>query len=77
LCTDVLRDGAFTGPNFDLYVEILNRYPSIQLQSSGGVRNIDDLALLRELGVPAAITGKALLDGKITAEEIRTFRRSE
>ena len=77
LCTDVSRDGAMSGPNFDLYVEILNRYPTLQLQASGGVRDIDDLELLRELGVPAAITGRALLDGKITAEEIRAFRRSE
>ena len=77
LCTDVMRDGTLTGPNFELYSEILNRYPSLQLQSSGGVRDIDDLNLLRELGVPAAITGKALLDGKITAEEIRSFRQSE
>ena len=77
LCTDVMRDGTLTGPNFELYSEILNRYPSLQLQSSGGVRDIDDLKLLRELGVPAAITGKALLDGKITAEEIRSFRQSE
>lgn len=77
LCTDVLRDGTLTGPNFDLYVDILNRYPALQLQASGGVRNIDDLELLRELGVPAAISGKALLDGRITAEEIRAFRQSE
>lgn len=77
LCTDVLRDGTLTGPNFDLYAEILNRYPAQQLQASGGVRNIDDLELLRELGVPAAISGKALLDGRITAEEIRSFRQSE
>lgn len=77
LCTDVLRDGTLTGPNFDLYVEILNRYPALQLQASGGVRNIDDLELLRELGVPAAISGKALLDGRITSEEVRAFRQSE
>ncbi len=77
LCTDVGRDGAMTGPNFELYVEVLNRYPALQLQASGGVRDIDDLELLRELGVPAAITGRALLDGKITAEEIASFRRSE
>lgn len=77
LCTDVLRDGTLTGPNFDLYVEILNRYPALQLQASGGVRNIDDLELLRELGVPAAISGKALLDGRITPEEVRAFRQSE
>ena len=77
LCTDVLRDGTLTGPNFDLYADILNRYPALQLQASGGVRDIDDLELLRELGVPAAISGKALLDGRITAEEIRSFRQSE
>lgn len=77
LCTDVSRDGAMTGPNFELYVEILNRYPALQLQASGGVRDIEDLELLRELGVPAAITGRALLDGQITAEEIGSFRRSE
>ena len=77
LCTDVLRDGTMTGPNFDLYVEILNRYPALQLQASGGVRNIDDLELLRELGVPAAITGRALLDGRISATEIHSFQRSE
>ena len=77
LCTDVARDGAMSGPNFELYVEILNRYPALQLQASGGVRDIDDLELLRELGLPAAITGRALLDGEITSEEISTFRQSE
>lgn len=77
LCTDVSRDGAMTGPNFELYVEILNRYPRLELQASGGVRNIDDLELLRELGLPAAITGRALLDGEITKAEVTTFRQSE
>ncbi len=76
LCTDVARDGAMAGPNFDLYVEILRRYPDLDLQASGGVRHRDDLARLANIGVPAAITGRALLDGKITAQEVATFRRS-
>lgn len=76
LCTDVGRDGAMTGPNFQLYAEILQRYPTLQLQASGGVRGIDDLELLRELGAPAAITGRALLDGAITEAEVAAFRRS-
>lgn len=76
LCTDVSRDGAMTGPNFDLYAKILQRYPTLQLQASGGVRNIADLELLRELGVPAAITGRALLDGAITAAEVASFRQN-
>ena len=73
LCTDVSRDGAMAGPNLELYAGILARYPDLQLQASGGVRSIDDLVTLRSLGVPAAITGRALLEGRITATEIASF----
>ena len=76
LCTDVSRDGAMTGPNFELYQRIMEAYPELLLQASGGVRHIEDLEQLRRLGVPAAISGRALLDGKISAEEIETFLRS-
>lgn len=76
LCTDVSRDGAMTGPNTDLYVEILERYPDVQLQASGGVRNINDLLQLRARGIPSAISGRALLDGAITEREVATFRQS-
>ena len=73
LCTDVSRDGAMAGPNLELYAGIMERYPGLKLQASGGVRSIDDMVALRNLGVPAAITGRALLDGKITPEEIAAF----
>jgi phosphoribosylformimino-5-aminoimidazole carboxamide ribotide isomerase len=76
LCTDVSRDGAMTGPNLDLYASIVDRYPDLELQASGGVRHIDDLQQLRRIGVPAAISGRALLDGKITVEEIESFLQS-
>lgn len=74
LCTDVSRDGALAGPNVELYAQIVDRYPELRLQASGGVRDIRDMTALSAAGVPAAITGRALLDGRITAEEIRTFR---
>jgi len=77
LCTDVSRDGAMTGPNFDLYTSIVERYPDLKLQASGGVRHIGDLEQLRRIGVPAAISGRALLDGKISVEEMQTFQRNE
>lgn len=76
LCTDVARDGTMVGPNFELYREILARYPGLLLQASGGVRNIGDLRQLRDMTVPAAITGRALLDGAISAAEVVTFRLS-
>jgi len=77
LCTDIGRDGAMSGPNFELYAEIVRRYPEVRLQASGGVRNISDIEELREIGVPAAITGKALLDGKISTAEVNSFLQSE
>lgn len=76
LCTDISRDGAMSGPNVELYTEILRRYPDIRLQASGGVRDIGDIRRLKEIGAPAAITGKAMLDGKITAAEVDSFLQS-
>lgn len=76
LCTDVSRDGAMAGPNTDLYREFGERFSDIALQASGGIRNIDDLTALRGLGAASAITGRALLDGKITQKEIQSFLRN-
>ena len=73
LCTDISRDGAMTGPNIELYDRIVDQYPQIQLQASGGVRTVGDLKALRAIGAPAAISGRALLDGRISIEEIATF----
>lgn len=73
LCTDISRDGAMTGPNIELYAQLIGKYPQIQLQASGGVRDINDLKALDRIGVPAAISGRALLDGKIDSTELSTF----
>ena len=77
LCTDIGRDGAMSGPNFGLYREIVRRYPSVALQASGGVRNLDDLLALEKTGARGAITGRALLDGRITRKEIQSFQHRE
>lgn len=69
LCTDIGRDGKLVGPNFDLYSEILRRYPQMQVQASGGVSSIEDLRGLRERRVPAVVIGKALYEGRFTLEE--------
>jgi len=73
LCTDVRRDGALSGPNVDLYREAVRRFPQIEWQASGGVRDLRDLTALAETEVAAAISGKALLDELIPAEELRAF----
>ena len=73
LCTDIERDGALTGPNLELYRTALSRFPRLSWQASGGVRNAGDLAALAGLGVSAAVSGKALLEERITPEELRPF----
>ncbi|HEX3602485.1 MAG TPA: 1-(5-phosphoribosyl)-5-[(5-phosphoribosylamino)methylideneamino] imidazole-4-carboxamide isomerase [Steroidobacteraceae bacterium] len=76
LCTDVGRDGALTGPNIGLYREAAQRYPRIEWQASGGIRNAHDLRLLAETGAAAAISGKALLEELIPTEELLPFLRN-
>jgi len=43
------------------------------VQASGGIRNADDLAVLAATGVAGAISGKALLEGRIGLDEIRAY----
>lgn len=62
LCTDIARDGALQGPNLGLYADCVRRFPAIEWQASGGVRDAQDLEALAEVGVAAAISGKALLE---------------
>jgi phosphoribosylformimino-5-aminoimidazole carboxamide ribotide isomerase len=73
LCTDAELDGAMQGPAVSLYQEFVKRYPDIQLQASGGVRNAADLQSLADIGSAAAISGKALLEEAIKPAELVPF----
>lgn len=75
LCTDIERDGALGGPGFGLYAEALRRFPQIAWQASGGIRSAADLAQLDAMGLAAAISGKALLEGRISMEELQPYLR--
>jgi phosphoribosylformimino-5-aminoimidazole carboxamide ribotide isomerase len=73
LCTDVSRDGALSGPNVELYDEAARRFPHIEWQASGGIRDARDLHALARAGAKAAISGKALLEELIPPEDLQTF----
>jgi phosphoribosylformimino-5-aminoimidazole carboxamide ribotide isomerase len=73
LCTDIDKDGALAGPNVALYADCVRRWPRVALQASGGVRDAADLAALAATGVAAAVSGKALLEGRIAPAEVRPF----
>lgn len=70
LCTDIDRDGMLQGPATDLYKDILTCYPNAYLIASGGVSSVDDLRTLSAAGIPAAVFGKALYEGRITLNDL-------
>jgi phosphoribosylformimino-5-aminoimidazole carboxamide ribotide isomerase len=61
------------GPNFELYKEVLQKFPNIHLAASGGVRGIDDFKKLREMGLHAVVFGRAFYEGKISLSELEKF----
>jgi len=75
LCTDVERDGTLEGPNLALYTACTARFPGLSFIASGGVSGAADLPGLAATGVTGVVTGKALLDGRLSLEEIVQFSR--
>jgi len=69
LCTDISRDGKLTGPNSALYAQLVKKFPSLQIQASGGVSSLDDLRVLKTTGSAGAIVGRALYEKKFTLRE--------
>jgi phosphoribosylformimino-5-aminoimidazole carboxamide ribotide isomerase len=69
LCTDISRDGKLTGPNTALYAQLVQQFPGLQIQASGGVSSLDDLRGLRPTGCAGAIVGRALYEKKFTLQE--------
>jgi phosphoribosylformimino-5-aminoimidazole carboxamide ribotide isomerase len=76
LCTDISRDGTLEGPNMALYRECNRRYPTAQIIASGGISSVTELPELAATGVTSVVTGKALLDGRLTLAEIEQFLQS-
>jgi len=73
ICTDISKDGVLQGPSTELYRELLQELPGIQLIASGGVTTIEDLRTLETAGMHGAIIGKAIYENRITLESLKEF----
>lgn len=73
LTTDIRKDGTGTGPSVQLYQQLVEQFPDQRWIASGGVESLEDLEKLREIGCYGCVVGKALLDGKITLNELKNF----
>jgi len=70
LCTDISKDGMLQGPAFELYNDLMLRFPALQLIASGGVSGIHDVHLLKSNYIPAVVIGKAIYEGLIDLNEL-------
>jgi len=71
--TDVSRDGVLEGPAFEFYQEILDQFPDLQVLASGGVRDMEDIRRLNDMGIFAVIFGKAYYEGLLKLKDLEQF----
>ena len=70
LATDISLDGAMEGPNFDVYKEILELFPALNLIASGGIRSLEDFDKLKALNLKEAVVGKAIYEKNISLVDL-------
>jgi len=68
ICTDISRDGVLRGTNRALYRQ-LSENSDLAITASGGVSSLADLRALRDMGLYAAIVGKAYYTGDLRLQE--------
>lgn len=73
ICTDIAKDGMLQGTSIELYNELLQTFPDLNLIASGGVTSMNELEQLLEMNIFGAIIGKAIYEGKIGLKELETF----
>lgn len=72
ICTDISKDGLLQGTATELYKEIIAKFPTLKLIASGGVSCVEDLTELKNAGLYGAIVGKAIYEGRIKLNEIKS-----
>lgn len=66
--TDITKDGMMAGPNLER-TKALVQTVEVPIIAAGGVREISDIKKLAEIGVEAAIIGRALYEGTLNLAE--------
>jgi phosphoribosylformimino-5-aminoimidazole carboxamide ribotide isomerase len=66
--TDIGRDGMLLGPNLDS-IKALAEYSAVPVIASGGVTDIDDVALLAKMPILGIIIGRAIYEKQLDLKE--------
>jgi len=73
LVTSIARDGTLEGPDLRLYQQVM-KLTETPVIASGGVRGADDVWALRDAGMEAVVTGKALYEKTLKISQVTRGR---
>jgi phosphoribosylformimino-5-aminoimidazole carboxamide ribotide isomerase len=73
LSTDISKDGMMQGASIELYKDLKQKFPSLNIIASGGISNISEIIELDAIGIYGVIIGKALYEKKILIAELAQF----
>ncbi|GAB3178286.1 1-(5-phosphoribosyl)-5-[(5-phosphoribosylamino)methylideneamino]imidazole-4-carboxamide isomerase [Telluribacter humicola] len=73
ISTDVAKDGLLQGPSYDLYRNLQDKCPELNIIASGGVSDIKDVEKLAEMNLFGVIIGKAIYENRISLDELKRF----
>jgi phosphoribosylformimino-5-aminoimidazole carboxamide ribotide isomerase len=73
MCTAIDKDGMMEGPDFDLYVELRDKFPRFELIASGGVHSVSDIDRLKKARIDGCIVGKALYQNTLSPAELAPY----
>lgn len=67
--TDISKDGVLSGTNLEIYRE-LSKIDGLDIAASGGITYESEIKELKNMGLYAAIVGKAVYAGKLSLENV-------
>ncbi|MGV3559256.1 1-(5-phosphoribosyl)-5-[(5-phosphoribosylamino)methylideneamino]imidazole-4-carboxamide isomerase [Larkinella arboricola] len=73
ISTDVAKDGLLQGPSFELYRNMQDQFPGLNIIASGGVSGMEDIEVLADMDLFGVIVGKAIYEGRVTLKELSKF----
>jgi phosphoribosylformimino-5-aminoimidazole carboxamide ribotide isomerase len=73
IITDISKDGTLAGINIEIFKNISNSFPNLNITIAGGVSSINDIEIIKNSKINnlrGIIIGKALYEGKIDLKKL-------
>ena len=77
LFSSIDADGTLAGPDFQNIKKMKKTLKMASIYVAGGVRNLDDLDLLKKIGVKGVIIGKAFYEQKLPYTIIKNSKYND